>query len=256
MKRFIQIAFFILSVTLVTGLMAYVYVEHQKKPLQQVEIHVARSSEKGFLDKEEIYKCIEKHLSDTTRLKDLDLSFIEDSLTQTPWVDEIDAFIDIEGNLIINIKESEPVLRIFSQSGSTFFLDKNGKILPVSRKYTPRLLVANGYIKASPIKGFRNINDTIYKNSNLKALLAVSKTIENYPFLKSLISEIYVNSNNEIDLTPMVGNQLIHLGDTTNLNHKLENLIFFYKKSLVYEGWDKYTTLDLKYRNQIVCTKK
>ena len=236
--------------------MIYVYMEHQKEPLLGVEVHVARDSDEGFLDKDEINHCIEGYFNDTVALKNVNVGFIEDSLIQNPWVDKVDAFTDIDGNLIINIRESKPVLRVFSQSGSSFFLDNDGKILPVSKKYTPRLLVANGYVVTSPVKGFDNINDTVYKNRDLIELLYISKTINHYPFLKSMISEIYVNSKNEFDLTPLVGNQLIRLGDTSNLNHKLENLILFYKKSLVYEGWEKYKTLNLKYRNQIVCTKK
>ena len=256
MKRFFQILLFSLFTVLVIVLLVYVYIEHEKEPLQQVNINVARSSDMGFLDKDAIYNHIEKQLNDTIKLKDIDLSFIEDSLLKTPWIDKIDAYTDINGDLIINIKESEPVLRVYNQYGKSFFLDRNGKIIPLSRKYTPRLSVANGYIQTNPVKGFTNINDTVYKFSDLKKLLAISEQIEQFPLLKSLISEIYLNSNHQFDLIPMIGDQLIRLGDTTNLNHKLENLILFYKRSLIHGGWDKYKTLSLKYSNQIVCTKK
>jgi len=94
-----------------------------------------------------------------------------------------------------------------------------------------------------------------YKKEDLRKLLFVSKKLNRYPFLKSLISEIYLNSNREFDLIPIIGSQVIKLGDTTNIDHKLENLVIFYKRSLVYEGWDKYKTLNLKFRNQIICTK-
>lgn len=255
MKRFFQILLFLLFAVAVVALMVYVYLEHEKKPLGNVVIHVARPTEEGFLDKSEIYNYIESFINDTIILKDVDLGFIEDSLAKNPWVDNLDAFTDIDGDLIINIREVEPMLRVFNKSGESFLLDKQGKILPVSKKYSPHLAVANGYINAKPVSGFNNINDTIYKNSNLKALKAITDAINGFPFLQSLIGEIYVNSKNEFDLVPIVRGQLIHLGDTTNLNQKLENLIIFYKKSLVYEGWDKYKTLNLKYRNQIVCTK-
>jgi len=256
MKRFFQILLFSLFTVLVIALLVYVYLEHEKKPLQQVNIHVARSSEKGFLDKEEIFNYVENQLNDTIRLKDIEFKFIEDSLQKNPWVEKIDAFTDIDGNLIINIKESEPILRVVNQYGKSFFLDRNGRILPLSIKYTPRLLVANGYIQTNPVKGFTNINDTVYKFSDLKKLLAIDEQIEQFPLLKSLVSEIYLNSNHQFDLIPMIGDQLIRLGDTTNLNDKLENLVLFYKRSLIHGGWDKYKTLSLKYSNQIVCTKK
>jgi cell division protein FtsQ len=255
MKRFFQILLFSLFTASVVALMVYVYINHIKEPLKKIEIQVARPTEKGFVNKEEIYNNIKQHLSDTNRLKDIDINLIEESLAKNPWIDKTDAYTDIDGNLIVNIKESVPVLRIFNQKGNSFYLDKKGKILPVSKKYVPRLLIANGYIKTNPLKGYNNINDTVYKTDDLKKLLFVVKKINRYPFLQSLISEIYLNSKNEFDLIPIVGNQTIRLGDTTDINHKLENLIIFYKKALVYEGWDKYKTVNLKYRNQIVCTK-
>ena len=256
MKRFFQILLFLLFTASVVALMVYVYLEHEKKPLGDIVIHVARPTDEGFLDKSEIYDYIESFISDTAKLKDVDLEFIEDSLAKNPWVENLDAFTDIDGDLIINIREVEPLLRVFNREGVSFLLDKQGKILPLSKKYSPRLLVANGYIDVTPRAGYKFITDTVYRNSNLEALKTITDAINGFPFLQSLIGEIYVNSKNEFDLIPIVNGQLIHLGDTTNLNQKLENLIVFYKKSLVYEGWDKYKTLNLKYRNQIVCTKK
>ncbi len=255
MKRFFQILLFLLFTALVVALMVYVYLEHEKKPLGDIVIHVARPTDEGFLDKSEIYDYIESFISDTVKLKDVNLGFIEDSLAKNPWVENLDAFTDIDGDLIINIREVEPLLRVFNREGVSFLLDKQGKILPLSKKYSPRLLVANGYIDVTPRAGYKFITDTVYRNSDLKALKTITDAINGFPFLQSLIGEIYVNSKNEFDLIPIVNGQLIHLGDTTNLNQKLENLIVFYKKSLVYEGWDKYKTLNLKYRNQIVCTK-
>jgi len=255
LKRFIQISLFILFTVSVAALMVYVYMLHRNEPLNKIEIHVARPSEKGFLDKEEIYHYLYQYVSDTDRLSNINTNLIEDSLWKNPWVDKVDAYTDIDGNLIINIKESEPVLRVFSPAGKSFFLDKTGKILPLSSKYTPRLTIANGYIKTLPLKGHDNIYDTVYKKEDLRKLLFVSKKLNRYPFLKSLISEIYLNSNREFDLIPIIGSQVIKLGDTTNIDHKLENLVIFYKRSLVYEGWDKYKTLNLKFRNQIICTK-
>ncbi len=256
MKRFIQITLFLLAATSIVALVVYVYYKHEQQPLQKVMVHVTRSTQKGFLDKKKILSFVKNNLSDTIRLKDVNLNFLEDSLAQTPWVDKIDAYTDIDGNLIINLRESKPVLRVFNQFGTSFYLDKTGNILPLSKNYSPRLRIANGYIQTNPVKGFNNISDTVYKKSDLKKLLYISTNIDRFRFLKSLIGEIYLNSRHEFDLIPAVGNQVIRLGDTVNLEHKLENLAIFYKKALVYQGWETYKTVSLKYKNQIVCTKK
>ena len=256
MKRIFQISLLLLAAIVVAALMIYVYSMHEQEPLQKVLIHVTRDSKQGFLNKKNIFNFVRRHLTDTIRIKDVNLNIIEDSLKQAPWVDKVDVYTDIDGNLIINIRESKPVLRVFNRFGKSFYLDGKGKILPLCKSYSPRMLIANGYIQTTPLKNHNIIYDTIYKKSDLKKLLVIAKQIEQYKFLKSLVGEVYLNSRHEFDLIPVIGNQVIRLGDTVNLQHKLENLVIFYKKSLVFEGWDRYKTINLKYRNQIVCTKK
>jgi cell division protein FtsQ len=40
------------------------------------------------------------------------------------------------------------------------------------------------------------------------------------------------------------------------LDVKLENLKLFYQKALPKVGWERYSSINLKYKNQIVCTIK
>jgi len=75
-------------------------------------------------------------------------------------------------------------------------------------------------------------------------------------FLKAQISEIYLNSKGEFDLIPQLGNHLIRFGTMEDASTKLNNLDIFYRKALIGEGWDKYETINLKYKNQVVCKRK
>jgi cell division protein FtsQ len=45
-------------------------------------------------------------------------------------------------------------------------------------------------------------------------------------------------------------------GTGDDIEIKFEKLMLFYKEGLSRVGWDKYSTINLKYKNQIVCTKK
>ena len=81
-------------------------------------------------------------------------------------------------------------------------------------------------------------------------------TINDSKLWRSQFEQIYVNSKGDIELVPRVGNHIIELGSVENLNEKLENLEAFYKQGLSQYGWNKYRTISLKYKNQIVCTKR
>jgi cell division protein FtsQ len=53
-------------------------------------------------------------------------------------------------------------------------------------------------------------------------------------------------------LIPRVGKHSIVIGSPENLAEKMENLRIFYIKALKNLGWDKYSVINLKYKNQIV----
>ncbi len=74
-------------------------------------------------------------------------------------------------------------------------------------------------------------------------------------FLKALIEEVYVNKNGEFELIPRLRNQLIIFGTTENMNEKFERLMIFYKKGLSITGWQRYNVINIKFRNQVICSK-
>jgi cell division protein FtsQ len=74
-------------------------------------------------------------------------------------------------------------------------------------------------------------------------------------FWSAQIDQIYIDSRKKADLIPLFGDHLIHLGSFENFEGKLKNLRAFYDKVLPETGWDKYTVINLEFRDQIVCRK-
>ena len=70
------------------------------------------------------------------------------------------------------------------------------------------------------------------------------------------IEQIYVHPDKEVELIPRVGNHRILLGTFDHFEEKLANLRLFYEQAIPKMGWEKYSIINLKYRNQIVCTKR
>jgi cell division protein FtsQ len=52
-----------------------------------------------------------------------------------------------------------------------------------------------------------------------------------------------------------MGQHKIVIGKSSDLKKKITKLKAFYKHGLEEIGWDKYKILNLKYENQVVCTK-
>ncbi|MBP6934890.1 MAG: cell division protein FtsQ, partial [Paludibacteraceae bacterium] len=80
--------------------------------------------------------------------------------------------------------------------------------------------------------------------------------LQNDKFLRSQIEQIHVCPNMEIELVPRVGQHIIYLGQINGYEEKLERLLIFYEKGLSQTGWNQYTGISLKYKDQVVCTKK
>ncbi|MCF8296880.1 MAG: hypothetical protein K9J13_04975, partial [Saprospiraceae bacterium] len=96
--------------------------------------------------------------------------------------------------------------------------------------------------------------DTIKNNSTINKIFILAKAITKDEFFKAQIEQIYINKN-EIELIPKVGDHVIIFGSISDMDEKLDKLKLFYIKGLKKTGWNNYKTINLKYRNQIVCTK-
>ena len=73
---------------------------------------------------------------------------------------------------------------------------------------------------------------------------------------KAQITAIAFDEKNEIVLYPRVGDHKIILGVAGDFKNKFEKLKVFYRQGLGKVGWDRYSMINLKYHNQVVCTKR
>jgi cell division protein FtsQ len=257
MKRLIHTILFVLFGVVISTLMGFIVYEHGKQPIHDIKIKISRTDNGGFLNNELMLNTIKEIEGiDSVPIAHFDLTALEKKLISNPFIDHVDAFINIKRDLIVNIKEREALLRIYLPDNNSFYVDCNGDLFPLCSGFTPRLIIANGYINATKPGTHASIYDTIFDKTEIPELYHLSRKIIAYPLLKSQISQIYVNSVGEYDLIPELGSHSIKLGKTDHLDEKLRNLDSFYRKKLVKEGWEKYETINLMYTNQIVCTKK
>ncbi|MFM9007627.1 MAG: cell division protein FtsQ, partial [Bacteroidota bacterium] len=87
-------------------------------------------------------------------------------------------------------------------------------------------------------------------------IFTTALAVEADTFWSANTEQLYVNENQELELIPRLGQHRILLGDTTDLSDKLERMRIFYLQGLNKTGWDKYELINLKYKNQVVCTKR
>ena len=98
----------------------------------------------------------------------------------------------------------------------------------------------------------KNINSTDYG----KKIFTMINYIINDIFLSKIISEIDINYNKNIIIYPQVSKQKIIFGYPEKIDVKFDKLMLFYKKILPAKGWNTYKSVNLKFKNQIICDKK
>lgn len=167
----------------------------------------------------------------------------------------------IDGVLNVDVLQRRPILRIINRQGKSYYLDHEGVILPVSGKYTSRVPVANGYIREPFIEeSTRSIFDADVpegrRNSVIQELYELASFIAGSDFWSVQIAQIYVNGKYEYELVPRVGAHIIYLGDAEDYETKFRKLEALYLYGLSNKGWNNYEIINLKYENQIVCTKR
>ena len=189
-------------------------------------------------------------------INDIDRKKIEDIVKQNPYIESSDVSVSIKGTIQINAVQRTPIVRII-QNSKQFYLDNSGKYIPASRINNPNVIIASGYIIGTISdememnkKGIDTTENDFYRIYKLATYLIEHRN------LKPLFDHIYICQNGDIELVPKIGNHTIVIGDLNNLDEKFENLFAVYNKGFSSIGWDSYKKINLKFKNQVVCTKK
>jgi cell division protein FtsQ len=141
-------------------------------------------------------------------------------------------------------------MRCFDAKNNSFYVDENGAIMPVSENATSRVIVASGNIE-EPRLGIEG--DTLY--NVVDSLFKMVEFIRKDTFLTAQIEQIYIEKNQDFTLIPKVGDTELIFGGLSYMEEKFRKLKIFYLEAMPYEGWRKYSKLNLKYKNQVVGVK-
>ena len=264
MKRTLRIALvvflFSIAVAVMVLMLYHASSERQKSVCVQTDIRIMQRGI-PYLQVWDIQRWLAKYnvVLEKEPLDGIDVAYIEKVILQNPYVASAQVYITEEGGCVMRIEQREPALKIIGR-GQMYQLDRNGVEMPVNTDYPVHLRVAAGHIPFAPRYGLdvNQIPDTS-SMAVLKHLFHINRFLEEDAFWNALFEQIYVTFGMEYELIPKVGGQLIRLGkikDSRDLTDKMHRLKLFYLKGMGQEGWRQYSVLNLKYKNQVVATKK
>ena len=144
-------------------------------------------------------------------------------------------------------------------------LEKRISLVPdIIKKYT------NLGLEVNIVKGYGDhlgFNDDTFKNAGAKILLSKEEVIKNSniliqldlinenDFFRKIISEIDIDRNKNIVIHPVISKQKIIFGYPDMLEEKFQKISLFYNDIVSAKGWNTYKSVNVKFKNQIICDK-
>ncbi len=172
------------------------------------------------------------------RKENIILSSLESTLQLNEMIEEADVFLTVDGKLCVSLKQRTPIARV-NDEGVSYYIDREGLKMPLSSNYSARVPIISGV-----------------KGADISKVYKLAKQIYNDDFLHQQIIGIEQQSVNDFVLKTRIGGQQIELGDLDRIDKKFKKLKAFYQKKLIDKTLDNYQTINLKFENQVVCTKK
>ena len=234
------------------GLIAFTEVRHRQKHVRAVIIRLNQIDSHQFLTRRDVMGYLTNGGADPVvgkDYKDVDFRRLEKQLQQHGLVKNCQVSCDLTGNLLVVIEQPRPLARLMGTSDEARpiagqYISEEGRFFPLSMNYSARVPILTGDYFAQ--------NRSLTNERN-RPLLSLLRQIYDDPFWQAQIVEIAVDKKGDITMWPQIGNHRIEFGPPTDLDAKFRKLKLVYTDVLPAQGWDRYSRVNVQYRNQLVC---
>ncbi len=228
------------------------FIEIKKESLRCKDVKVILPGRYNFIERDEVDRILLENGGGLVGmdLNEINIHKLENTLKANPFIEYAKVYADMDGIVHVQIRQREPVLRVINMANLHFYVDGKGLKMPLSENFTAKVLVVNGMIDEDFTGKVEELSSKLAKD-----LFRIALFIKNDALWNDQIEQLYVDLKGDIEMVPRVGDHKIILGDADSLQTKFRNLLVFYKKAIPKVGWDTYSTINLKYANQIICEK-
>lgn len=267
MKLFLKILLIITWAGFVAGaivLMSFANRSHSRQYCSGVVVNVCYGDAERLITPEIIKSQLQKEFGkfENKLLGDISVGQVNRFMQKNQYLLKSDVHLTVEGELVVDATQCKPILRVLTMTGSSYYIDEQGKIMQADSRFPVRVVVASGQLgfDADPRgKDLKNIMSNkkgiTPEILNIDNAFKVSQVLESDSIMQALTEQIYIPAGGSIALITKTGNHTVLLGDASNLEEKFANLKTFYRSGLPKVGWDRYRSINLAYKNQIICTK-
>lgn len=239
-----------IAVALMAVLIVFSELKQSRRTCKNVYVEMKGKSDDYFVSEHEVENLMtqegQKPITGAN-VASVSLRELETMVKENSFVNHAAVFRTVSGEVGTEIEQEQPIARLITDTKQGY-LSRDGQVLPLSDKYSARVMIVEGDSLAYWMKS------NFLRTENAKALLNFIKFVNQNKFGNALIPYITVDRNNDITLYPTVGVHAIDFGKPDEeMKEKWEKLMLFYKSILPLKGPGKYRSVSVKFKDQIVC---
>ena len=165
------------------------------------------------------------------------LKEVEERLLKNQMIQRAEVYITVDGILGAKIKQRTPIARVVDKLD--YYLDTEGEKMPLSSVYTARVPIITGAVQ-----------------EHVKPLTDLLLQINQDQMIKSSVVALDVLQDGTLTMRIRKQDFTVLFGTTENAALKFQNYKAFYQKIKQDSMLTHYKTVDLRFGNQVVATKK
>lgn len=175
-----------------------------------------------------------------TPLEEIDTRHLENYLSHFSNFEDVECTLTTDRKLNVNILPMVPAIRVFDGDKS-YYINKEGKVIESKPSFFVDVPVVTGSFNSqfTPLQVFPLV-----------------RFIERDKVLNKLVGMIEAKDADNLILIPRIHGHVVNFGDTANLADKRRALLTVYRKVMPYKGWTEYDTISVKFKGQVVATRR
>ena len=182
-------------------------------------------------------------------VSEINIAGIEKLVERDPWVKSAEIFIDNNNQLRVDVQQRDPLARVFTFTGNSFYLDDEGGRIPVSNRHAARVPVFTGFPSDAAKLGKQD--SALYRQISDMAHYITKDT-----FWLAQVEQVVITGDRRFEIIPKLGDHVIEFGEGTDVEKKFNKLMIFYREGLSKVGWNTYTRINIAYDDQVVGTRR
>ncbi|MDA9356710.1 hypothetical protein OAA78_01805 [Flavobacteriaceae bacterium] len=227
----------VLLLVLISGLFYSAISVNNLREISETDVHIT-NYKNLFITKDSIKNAVLEIITNKNIHKStVHNKSLEYELSKIELIKSSDVFVDVNGNMIVNVEQRKPIARFLNNK---YYLDEDGKKMPKSKYHSARVPVIRGYNNKEQLNAIYILSDFINKDK----------------FLSDTTTEILIDSNSSFSVMLRGHEFKIFLGSLNNLESKFKNFKAFYVNATNNQIINKYSVINLQFDNQVVCVKK